>query len=119
MADVFVEPEDPFSPQDVADVHAEYEKDLKEKSDLFVAYVERRARAYANVFNVGDTDQSDLDFVMLDLATFCYAFKPTFDLNSKRQDLKEGRREVYMRIAEWSGTPAHILLQKSTQETPQ
>lgn len=117
MTDVFMdEALDPFSPDDVAEIRDQLESDVEKRDEKVVRYVERRAKAYAAVFSAGDTSQADIDFVLMDLASFTRAFEPTFDVNSKVQDLKEGRREVYLRIMKWAKLPAHILLTMYTKE---
>lgn len=117
MSDVFADDIlDPFNPEEVAQVHEKLEADFNSRDELVVKYIERRSQAYGNVFSAGDTSKADIDFVMMDLATFCRAFEPTFDLDAKKQDLKEGRREVYLRIMKWASLPPHVLLTMYTQQ---
>jgi len=114
--DVFNEDQyDPFNPEDIGAAQELLRKNANSEDELVVRYIERRSQAYGNVFSVGDTHQADIDFVMNDLAKFSYAFEPTFDENQKKQDLKEGRREVYLRIMEWAKLPATVLLRKYTE----
>lgn len=100
MADIddFIEGGDPFDPKHLEAVEArDYEQRGKDEDNQQV-YLRNRRAAYKEVFTPGDTSKEAIDFVMRDLALFCRAYTPTFDLNPKLQDLKEGRREVYMRI---------------------
>ena len=39
------------------------------------------------------------DIVLKDLATFCFANQSTFNVNDRAHVLAEGRREVWLRIA--------------------
>lgn len=65
-------------------------------------FIRKRKVAYEAVFT-GKAEPSDVQFVMLDLAHFCRAYRPTFHpTNQKIQDLQEGRREVYQRIMDYT-----------------
>lgn len=100
MADTddFIEGGDPFDPAWVEEYTSRTNQETSSQNDDQQMYLRNRRRYYNEVFSTGETSKAALDFVMRDLATFCRAYSPTFDLNSKLQDLKEGRREVYMRI---------------------
>lgn len=83
------------------------------ENDRVEAFIRRRVQAYKSVF--GDPAKADdLEFVLRDLAQFCRAYSPTFDLNQKVQDLKEGRREVYMRIMDFTRLSHETLYVKYT-----
>jgi len=100
--DTFVD-SDPFDPElAVQAENAEYEQKT-DVSDAVAAFMRRRQSAYKAVFGEGTTSKDDLQFVMLDLAHFCRAYRPTFHpTNQKVQDLQEGRREVYQRIMDFT-----------------
>lgn len=58
-----------------------------------------RARAYKRLFLNDDGTLKDEAIVVLgDLERFCYGTSSTFDTEQKIQDLKEGRRETFLRI---------------------
>jgi len=59
----------------------------------------RRARAYAKIFCGNSKELTpDAKIVLGDLERFCFATTPTFDTDPARAALKEGRREVFLRI---------------------
>lgn len=104
---------DPFDPA----VVELYEQQQAKAQDITnhapKAMLNRRRVAYANVFSRGPTSQEDLDIVFADLAHFCRAFKPTFDVNDgvhaeTLDKMKQGRREVYQRIFD------HVSLSEET-----
>lgn len=94
---------DPFDPELATQAeNAEYENKT-DVSDAVAAFMRRRQSAYKAVFEAGTASKDDLQFVMLDLAHFCRAYRPTFHpTNQKVQDLQEGRREVYQRIMDFT-----------------
>lgn len=98
MADDFIE-SDPFDPEVVRQAE-EVNYVIKDTaSEALSKYIQERRLAYIAVFSAGNATPGDIEFVMRDLASFCRAYEPTFDLtNQKKQDLLEGRREVFMRI---------------------
>lgn len=112
--DDFIEGDyDMFDPQ-VAD-YVEQKAQVVEatENDRVEAFIRRRKQAYMSVF-ADPNKAEDLEFVLLDLAQFCRAYAPTFDLNAKLQDLKEGRREVYMRIMDFTRLSHETLFVKYT-----
>lgn len=100
--DMFVEPElDMFDPevQRKAEV-AQYDAKLTEEQKVR-DYINRVSLAYKRLF--GDPNRSeDAKVVMEDLAFWSRAFEPTWNENQKKQDLLEGRRETYNRIARYT-----------------
>lgn len=94
---------DPFDPELATQAeNAEYEN-KSDVSEAVAAFMRRRQSAYKAVFGEGTASKDDLQFVMLDLAHFCRAYRPTFHpTNQKVQDLQEGRREVYQRIMDFT-----------------
>lgn len=59
-----------------------------------------RKAAYTRVFT-NEQMQHTVDYLMADLATFCRAEASTFDLDPRVHALREGRREVYLRIRDY------------------
>ena len=100
--DVFID-SDPFDPELATQAeNAEYENKT-DVSEAVAAFMRRRKSAYSAVFEAGTPSKDDLQFVLLDLAHFCRAYRPTFHpTNQKIQDLQEGRREVYQRIMDFT-----------------
>lgn len=109
-ADEFVD-SDPFDPELAAQAeNAEYERGV-DVSEAVAAFIRRRQSAYKAVFDAGTASKDDLQFVMLDLAHFCRAYRPTFHpTNPKIQDLQEGRREVYQRIMDFTRLSHETLM---------
>jgi len=71
-------------------------EDVEDKDSQTASYLRRRQSAYKRLFN--SADPTDLRIVMEDLMQFSRAMQPTWDVNPKRQDLLEGRRELFLRI---------------------
>lgn len=94
--DDFIEP-DPFDPVVIRQAEEAQYEERNAQTDVVRRYIETRRRAYKAVFT-GKGEHGDIEFVMRDLAAFCRAYEPTFNMNPKVQDLLEGRREVFMRI---------------------
>ena len=115
--DVFADDvQDPFDPAEIKELYVKAEAEAGTKDDETALYIQRRKIAYARVFSAGETDQADVDFVMKDLAMFCRAFQPTFNVNGKIQDLQEGRKEVYYRIIDWSMMSISTLVHMYTNK---
>ena len=105
---------DPFDPEvAIAAENKAYEA-TTDNDEKLAEYIRRRQRAYRAVFS-GEGDKADIEFVMLDLAAFCRAYKPTFHpTNPKIQDLLEGRREVFQRIMDFTHLSHDTLYIKYT-----
>ena len=58
-------------------------------------YLDRRRRAYLTTFSGPVADE-----VLRDLAQFCRAHETTFHADARASALLEGRREVWLRIAQ-------------------
>lgn len=110
---------DPFDPA-VLEYH---EKQLKEKESLsddsVRALLERRKQAYARVFTPGAREQTDIDIVLNDLMWFCKVWVSTYDINDgqhadRLSKQKDGRREVFQRIKDFSRLDSDALLLKYT-----
>lgn len=101
------EPEgDIFDPEViVAAENKAFETTGSPDEDAIRKYLDVRRHHYVNVFSVGETRKESLDFVLADLAVWSKAYGPTWDRDQKVQDLREGRRELYMRIMEITGIP--------------
>lgn len=106
---------DPFDPELAAAAEDVKYEDKVDKDTSLHKFLERRKTAYAAVFSTTACTPDDLEFVMLDLANFCRAYRPTFHPdNQKIQDLQEGRREVYQRIVDHTCLSHEALLIKYT-----
>lgn len=113
---------DPFDPADLDEAMAKLEKNEEGSTDVVRDLIETRRVNYTNVFTEGHTDQACIDYVLTDLAWFCRAFAPTFDKRDgphadTLMKLKEGRREVHARIADFSCLSFDALLLKYTDAT--
>jgi sugar/nucleoside kinase (ribokinase family) len=60
-------------------------------------WLRHRRLAYRRVFNL---ESRDVEIVLADLARFCRAHASTFTPDPRAHALAEGRREVFLRIAE-------------------
>lgn len=69
---------------------------LKEFADKVRIYLLGRKRAYQMVFHV---DNQFTNAVLADLAKFCRADQSTFNPDPRIHAVLEGRREVFLRIA--------------------
>lgn len=102
---------DQFDPAVIAAAQTQdYEKTV-EQTDELRAYIARRKRAYAAVFKKND---SDVQFVLNDLAAFAKAYQSRFHLNDRIQNVIEGRAEVYYRIVDYTRQDSDTLYLKLT-----
>ncbi len=69
----------------------------RQKHEEAKAFVFNRQKSYQDVFK---TDSQSTLAVLSDLAKFCRAGETTFELDPRLHALKEGRREVWLRIEE-------------------
>lgn len=117
MADEFNEG-DPFDPRDVDYAEVERQEELGTTNDLTASIISTRQQSYQAVFK-GVAEPWQVELVMLDLANFCRAYRPTFNADSpKRQDLLEGRREVFLRIMDHTHLSHDALFAKYTSAYP-
>jgi hypothetical protein len=101
---------DPFDPDvQVESENAQYDKNEQAKIDLD-AQLRRRKQAYGSVF--GNASPEDIEYVLLDLATFARAFSSRYHDNPRKQDILEGRAEVVYRIMEALEIEHDALYQK-------
>lgn len=70
---------------------------LRATADRLKRYYRRRQIAYKQVFN---KENQFTHVVMEDLAKFCRAHQSTFHKDDRVSATMEGRREVFLRIAE-------------------
>ncbi len=110
---------DIFDPKDLEERElVAAQKDTK-VDDLTRQWLNRRRLAYVNVFTEGKREAADVDIVLNDLMWFCKVWEPTYNIRdgihaeelSKR---KEGRREVFQRIKEFSSLDSDSLMIKYT-----
>lgn len=114
--DTFIEG-DIFDPEMAAYVETKVEERVAKSADDVATFLRRRQQAYTAVFATGNASEDDLKFVMLDLAYFTRAYSPTWNENQKVQDLLEGRREVFMRIMDFTSLDHDTLYRKYTDVT--
>lgn len=121
---VKAKPED-FNDADMFDpaVQEAYEQSLKEVATQSQAspraVLNARKVAYSRVFKAGKADEADLTLVLNDLMYFCRVWVPTYDKRDGAQAaelalIKEGRREVFQRIKDFSCLDEDALLLKYT-----
>lgn len=94
-------------------------------TDTREARIAAKADAYRRVFGLPGKRSMDQQLVWADLAAFCRANEPTFTPDSERITcLKEGRREVFLRInsaiADAEPTLEQVFAQMglTSEETP-
>lgn len=110
---------DPFDPA-VLDAHAKAVQEKEGSSDAEVRqWLERRRIAYARVFTPGEREQGDIDIVLTDLMWFCKQWVSTYDIKDGihadvLDKMKQGRREVFQRIKDFSRLDSDMLLLKYT-----
>ena len=119
--DDFVE-NDPFDPE----VVARYEEQAAEQDEVEVDKVRemlgRRKQAYAEVFTEGPTSQAALNIVIADLMWFCKDRQSSYDVRDgihadTLMKIKDGRREVFQRIKNFSRLDSDALLLMYTDAT--
>lgn len=113
--DTFIEG-DPFDPEMATYLEGRQEAAAEKSATEVSDYLRRRQQAYTSVFS-GKGGEEDVKFVMLDLAHFTRAYSPTWNVNQKVQDLLEGRREVFMRIMDFTSLDHDTLYRKYTDVT--
>lgn len=70
---------------------------MSELADKRRAFLERRAQAYRSVFSGPDGE-----IVLADLMAFCRARASTFHPDARLAAALDGRREVFLRIQEYT-----------------
>lgn len=119
------EPEDDFDMFDPAALEAKEQEIIKVQAisvDKARGLLARRKKAYSNVFKAGKRDTADVELVLIDLMHFCKMFVPTYDIRAGAQAkdlmlIKEGRREVFQRIKDFSCLDEDALFLKYTDAT--
>lgn len=110
---------DPLDPAVLEAHEAELKKKENVSDDVVRQHLNRRKEAYAAVFTPGKRTQADIDIVLNDLQYFCKVWVPSYNIAegqhaeelSKR---KEGRREVFLRIKDFTRLDSDALLIKYT-----
>ena len=110
---------DPFDPKVLEQAEALVKEEEQLSSDSARAQINRRKEAYARVFTAGERGQADIDIVLNDLMWFCKVWVPTFDIKDGQHaetlsKMKDGRREVFQRIKEFSRLDSDALMLKYT-----
>lgn len=119
----FIE-QDPFDPELQAKYEEAMQKHGEEAPESANAIIERRRQAYARVFAPGAATQADIDIVLIDLAWFCKAYTPSYNVQEGEHAkhlavMKDGRREVFYRILDFSRLSKDALFLKYTGATTQ
>lgn len=110
---------DDFDPEDLERKESKEAVRESEVESRILALLELRKRYYSEVFSPGNTSSEALDFVYNDLGRFCRAHTATFDLQDgphadTLMKIKEGRREVFMRIRDFARLSLDSLFIKYT-----
>lgn len=111
---------DDFFDPDALDAAEKVQKEKHEAdTQLVVAMLKGRRDAYKRVFSPGERTQAEIDIVLNDLMYFCRMTVPTFDISDGQHAdilsrIKEGRREVFMRIRDFSALDLDAILLKYT-----
>jgi len=119
MASDFPGEEDSFDPVVLEQQEKTIAQQAQYEEDKVVRLLRRRKEAYAAVFKEGNRSQADIDIVLFDLMYFCRATVPSFDLNDGihadiLSRIKEGRREVFLRVRDFASLDFDALLIKYT-----
>lgn len=112
---------DEFDPEVLDKKESAKAQTLEVEEDAVLRVLERRRLAYTNVFKEGKRTQGDVDVVLNDLFGFCRAGAPTYNIDDgihadTLMKIKEGRREVFNRIRDFSGLSLDALLFKYTDQ---
>lgn len=110
---------DLFDPRLLELAEEEEQKQAEKEENAVRDYMLARKQAYAEVFSEGKTSQRAIDIVLFDLAWFGRMYTSTFDKRDgewagKLQDIKEGRREVFQRILDYTRLDRDKLFMKYT-----
>jgi hypothetical protein len=110
MAFVEFDDEHPLADHDAIETQRETRTD-----QAVVELLLRRQRAYQRVFN-GSGSSQDVDLVMLDLGRFCRAFTSTHRADARESANLDGRREVWLRIMDFTRLDVDALYRKYHQQ---
>ena len=90
---------------EVVDAFEKSKEQQEASADINVgSMLEARRQAYVRVFTPGaSATQADINVVLADLAWFCRAYAPSYDVRDGEHaqvlaHMKDGRREVFNRI---------------------
>lgn len=111
--------DDLFDPEALDAAEKKREEERVQSENEVVELLSRRRQAYTRVFTPGERTQGDIDIVLFDLMYFCRVASPTYDIEdgihaNTLSHMKEGRREVYMRIRDFSALDLDAILLKYT-----
>lgn len=106
---------DPFDPASLEAYEADANKPTEERDNAVIKMIARRKEAYVRTFTPGASSQDDIDIVLADLMYFCRARAPSFNPNDGPHaetlaKMKDGRREVFHRIQDFSRLDLDTLL---------
>jgi hypothetical protein len=106
-------------PNDPLDITQPEPNVVEERAKTIRAFLERRQRAYINVFREGRATEDDLKTVMEDLVWFCRGDVTPWADDARVHALITGRHEVLTRIRQHIDLPFARLLEISTTATPE
>lgn len=106
----FVEGEgdDEFDPQTEDRAVEAIEKAQAAEAEQVEQALRRLREAYKRVF-AGNPMGDDVNVVMTDLAYECFGFASTYHVNPREHARREGRREVFQRILDFTDLPSDTL----------
>lgn len=104
-----------FHPDVVAEMEADANRVKDDSAEEARRLLRRRQEAYTRVFAHGTPMDDDVAVVMTDLAAFCRGYTPTFHPDPRVHALLEGRREVFLRIMDFTRLDNDALFLKYTQ----
>lgn len=113
---------DHFDPEVLAAAEAAQQRAEAAPLQNAKALLAARARAYKAVFTEGKRTQDEIDIVLIDLMWFCKMWIPSYDIRdgehaSELAKRKDGRREVFTRIKDFTRLDPDALLMKYTDAT--
>lgn len=82
------------------------------------AAIRMRKIAYQRLFVMGIGTPDDVQTVMLDLGRFCRGFESTFGEDERTQSRLDGRREVFLRVLDFTRLDFDELMIKYHRSQP-
>jgi len=110
----FVDVEDPFDPEQQAEVERANKIVMDDAMRAVADEIEARKLAYIHVFARGTPSDEDRRIVMEDLARFCRGGTTPWHENDRIHCLLTGRHEVFVRVSEHINLNTAQLVRKYT-----
>jgi len=110
---------DPFDPEALERHEAAVKAAVRSEVVDAEGELRRRRQAYIAVFTAGERSQADIDIVLCDLMFFCKMLVSTYNIADGPHaqvlmHMKEGRREVFQRIKDFTRLDFDVLFAKYT-----